>query len=279
MNRPANRLLIVVSIAAAALTLQGCWGKNFWDAQETTLAIDAKVDSLLEENAILQRRIYHLETILEGQQEQLRRSGARSGMDLEEIKDQISALYVLLEEEQQAPAQRPVRHPSTQAHVVIPVIPDTSPSPDSLPVTGDGAVSSADSAEAAGFIPGPEEMYRQIYLDFSRMEYEIALEESEEFLREYPGDPMTEDVRYVRGECYLELDKDHDALREFSAILQDYPRGKKTPAVLLRMAITYDKTGDSELAQGVAGRLMREYPDSEEAAEARERFGESPDDQ
>jgi tol-pal system protein YbgF len=162
---------------------------------------------------------------------------------------------------------------------VIPAIQDTTSSPDSLPVTGDGGVLAPDSADASGSLPTPEEMYRQIYLDFSRMEYEIALEESEVFLSEYPGDPMTEDVRYIRGECYLELDKDHDALREFSTILQDYPRGKKTPAVLLRMAITYDRTGDEELAQGVAGRLIREYPDSEEAAEARERFGESPDEQ
>jgi TolA-binding protein len=277
MNRPIIRILTAVSVAAAALILQGCWGRDFWDAQETTLAIDAKVDSLLEENAILQRRIYHLETILEGQQEQLRRSGARSSMDLEEIKDQISALYVLLEEEQRAPAQRSVRHSSTPTRTVIPVVPNTSSPPDSLPLNGGGDASFADSTAVS--LPSPEEAYRQIYLDFSRMEYEIALEESEVFLREYPGDRMTEDVRYVRGECYLELNKEHDALREFSTILQDYPRGKKTPAVLLRMAITYDRTGDSELAQGVAGRLMREYPDSEEAAEARERFGESPDEQ
>ncbi len=269
MNRLVIRILILVVLTASTLVMGGCWGRNFWDAQEATLMIDAKADSLLEENAILQRRVYHLETLLEGQQEQLRRSGARTNMDLEEIKDQINALFVMIDEGQQAPVQRSVRHPSTQN---IPVIPDTTvSSPDSLPGIGDGADS--------GSVPGPEEMYRQIYLDYSRMEYEIALEESDEFLLEYPGDPMTEDVRYVRGECYLELDKDHDALREFSTILQDYPRGKKTPAVLLRMAITYDRTGDTQLAQGVAGRLIREYPDSEEAAEARERFGDSPDEQ
>jgi TolA-binding protein len=275
MHRPVIRILVLVSVSAAVLVFGGCWGRQYWSAPESTLATETKVDSLLGENAILQRRIYHLETMLEGQQEQLRRSGARTSMDLEEIKDQINALYVMLEEGQQAPVQRSVRHPSAQ----IPVIPDMASSPDSLPVTGGEAVSLSDSAAAAVSVPTPEEMYRQIYLDFSRMEYEIALEESEEFLSEYPGDPMTEEVRFVRGECYLELDKDHDALREFSTILQDYPRGRKTPAVLLRMAITYDRTGDSELAQGVADRLLREYPDSEEAAEVRERFGDQPDDQ
>jgi len=275
MHRPVIRILVLVSVFAAVLVFGGCWGRQYWSAPESTLATETKVDSLLGENAILQRRIYHLETMLEGQQEQLRRSGARTSMDLEEIKDQINALYVMLEEGQHAPVQRSVRHPSAQ----ISVIPDMASSPDSLPVTGGEAVSLSDSAAAAVSVPAPEEMYRQIYLDFSRMEYEIALEESEEFLREYPGDPMTEEVRFVRGECYLELDKDHDALREFSTILQDYPRGRKTPAVLLRMAITYDRTGDSELAQGVADRLLREYPDSEEAAEVRERFGDQPDDQ
>ena len=275
MHRPFIRILIVVLVPAAALVFGGCWGKSFWNAQESALATETKVDSLLGENAILQRRIYHLETMLEGQQEQLRRSGARASMDLEEIKDQINALYVMIEEGRRVPVQASVRHPSVQT----PVIPDTASSLDSLPVAGGGAVSLSDSAAAASSVPFPEEMYRQIYLDFSRMEYEIALEESDVFLREYPGDPMTEDVRFIRGECFLELDKDHDALREFSTILQDYPRGRKTPAVLLRMAITYDRTGDSELAHGVAGRLLREYPDSEEAAEARERFGDSPDDQ
>ena len=275
MYRPVIRILIVMSVSAAALIFEGCWGRNFWNAQETTLAIDSKVDSLLGENAILQRRIYHLETLLEGQQEQLRRSGARTSMDLEEIKDQINGLYVMIEDDQRPPVQRSVRHPSIQTQV----IPDSVSSPDSLPVTGGEADFMSDSTAAAASVPVPEEMYRQIYLDFSRMEYEIALEESELFLQEYPGDPMTEDVRFIRGECFLELDKDHDALREFSTILQDYPRGRKTPAVLLRMAITYDRTGDLELAQGVAGRLIREYPDSEEAAEARERFGDSPDDQ
>jgi TolA-binding protein len=275
MKRTVKRILPVLSLAAAALSLGGCWGRSFWNAQEATLVTEAGVDSLLRENAVLQRRIYHLETLLEGQQEQLRRSGASTSMDLEEIKDQLNALFVMMDESGRTPVQSSVRHPSVQT---VPETRKTSSSPDSLPVAGDGDVSSPDSVPAGTALPLPEELYRQIYLDYSRMEYQIALEESEVFLSEYKGDPLTEDVRFVRGECYLELGRDHDALKEFSSMLQDYPRGRKTPAVLLRMAITYERIGDDALAAGVAGRLIREYPDSEEAAEARERFGESPDD-
>jgi len=272
MKRTMTRITASISVLAAALTFGGCWGRSFWNAQEASLSTEAKVDSLLKENDLLNRRIYHLETLLEGQQEQLRRSGARTSVDLEEIKDQINAILDAMGEERRSSVHTSVRHPSSQT---VPAVTDTTSPPDTVTAGGE-----ADTmAGEAGSVPMPEEMYRQIYLDFSRMEYEIALEESEVFLREYPGDPRTEEVRFIRGECYLGLGQDHDALKEFSVILQDYPRGQKVPAVLLRMAITYEKAGDMELARGVAGRLIREYPDTGEAVEARERFGESPDDQ
>mgnify|MGYP000700206532 CR=1 FL=1 len=90
MLRQARRIIIAVALSAAPLLLGGCWGRQFWNAPEASIVTEAKVDSLLGENAILQRRIYHLETMLEGQQEQLRISGARTSLDLEEIKDQIT---------------------------------------------------------------------------------------------------------------------------------------------------------------------------------------------
>ena len=44
------------------------------------------------------------------------------------------------------------------------------------------------------------------------------------------------------------------------------------------MAVLYEKIGENDLAAGVARRLIREYPSSEESAEARDRFGGMLDD-
>jgi tol-pal system protein YbgF len=239
----------------------GCWGRNFFRAPQETLDTSSKVDSLLEENAILHRRVYQLEKTVEEQQEYNRRASARSAMDLEEIKDQLNTLLdIVAEGEGVPPPSSSVRHSILEQ--------DTASAPDSLA----GSVSAADSIGGVGDFPVPEEMYRQIYLDFSRMEYEIALEESEVFLSEYPKDRYAEDVRFIRGECYSELGKDFDAISEFSTILQEFPRGRKTPAVLLRMGIIYQNIGENDLAAGVVNRLIREYPSSEEAAVAKERF-------
>jgi len=132
----------------------------------------------------------------------------------------------------------------------------------------------ADTALARRGIPSPEQMHRQIYLDFSRMEYQIALDEAEEFLSEYPDHYLAEDVLFIRGECLLEQEKYFDALMEFSKILKEYPKGKRVPGTLLRMGMAYQEIGDRDLAAGVLRRLVREYPASEEAATAQDRFGE-----
>ncbi|MDD3642337.1 MAG: tetratricopeptide repeat protein [Candidatus Krumholzibacteria bacterium] len=269
MDRTLARMAAALATAACVAALGGCWGRSFWRAQEASLDTAVKVDSLLRENAILQRRVYQVETALAGQQEHSRRAAASASMDLEEIKDQLNALLGIIDEQGRWPAARSVRPAAPPAEASG----SRTPPPDSIAASGGGAASATDTILPAVIPPTAEEMYRQIYLDFSRMKYEIALEQSEEFLREYPDDGLVEEIRFLRGECYMELGRDFDALKEFSTVLQEFPRGRRTPAALLRMAISYERIGDTALAAGVVRRLVREYPDSEEAVEARERFG------
>ncbi len=250
----------------------GCWGRKFFHAPGVTIETSARVDSLLGENYDLQRRISRIEKMLSAQQEYSRGVNAQLKIDLEELKDQLNVLTQILEENERTIAwkSKPDRESIGEAdrkNVVS--------SPDSVFLTGD-ETSSVDSlqSEEKAVIPLPEEMHRQLYLDFSRMEYQIAVEESESFLAEYPDHPLGEEVRFIRGECFMELEKYFDALKEFSAILQEYPGRGKTPSVLLRIAISYEKIGDRDLAAGVVRRLIREYPGSEEAVVARERFSD-----
>lgn len=272
MNRTIIRTAAGISTAACVAMLGGCWGRSFWRAPQASLDTAAKVDSLLKENAILQRRVYQLETTLAEQREYSRRAAANTSMDLEEIKDQLNALFGMIDEQGRTPVSGSTR-PATRTRTVTP-----TPPPDTIAATGGGGAVPPDTALSAVEVPTAEEMYRQIYLDFSRMKYEIALGQSDEFLREYPDDGLAEEVRFLRGECFMELGRDFDALKEFSTILQEFPRGRRTPAALLRMAIAYERIGDTELAAGVVRRLVREYPASEEAVEARERFSGMLDD-
>lgn len=212
-------------------------------------------------------------------------------MDLEELKDQLNALQEMLREERESSPFKP-----TERRRVAPA--DTvrarSPSPaeatgatrppPSQPLSGDTLAASGGlagdsvslAADTSGSLavptPPPEQLYRQIYLDFNRREYQLALEESESFLIEYPDDPLAEEVLFIKGQSLMEQTAYIDALKEFSTLLQQYPRGKRAPGALLRMAVSYEAMGQKELAAGVVRRLLKDYPRSDEAKIAEERF-------
>ncbi len=282
-----------VLLLACSVLLGGCWGRKFVQMPRETISTSTKVDSLLRENAYLQRRVYRVEKALEEQQQFDRSFNAQLKLDLEELKDQINALQQALEDAGYASAYRYERTPSA-GRIDTGGIPGTGEERAPLEgmgesgMPGDSAV--VDTVEAfgdttrtgvgstgippvpGGSVPPPDEIHRQIYLDFSRGDYQLALEESDLFLDAYSDHPLGEEVRFIRGECFIEQQKYFDALNEFALILQNYPRGKKAPAVLLRMAISYEKIGEEEIAAGVVKRLRKEYPYSEEAAIAEERF-------
>jgi tol-pal system protein YbgF len=272
----------------------GCWGRKFFRMPSETMNTAAKVDSLLVENGALKARIAAIERTLREDQEFARGTNAQLKMDLEELKDQLNALQEMLREAQESspfkPAERrrPARPDTTgtqgaaaeNRRTALARAPEVSRG-DTLETAGgsvdrDSLSGIGGASDTAGALsapaPPPEELYRQIYLDFSRREYQLALEESESFLAEYPDDPLGEEVFFVRGQCLMEQIRYADALKDFSTILQRYPRGKRAPGALLRMAVSYDAMGQKELAAGVVRRLLKEHPNSEEAKAAAERF-------
>jgi TolA-binding protein len=255
----------------------GCWGAKFIGMPQRSIDTSSAVDTLIAREKNLEKRLDELQQQFVRQQEYSRITAAGSKMDAEAIKDQLNAISQMLLESSQIRPSQGNNIPSRQRN-------DSSPALQRIEKDNLEAVSKNDSlgvtasdsalTGAPGNIPSAEVIYRQIYLDFSRMEYQISLDDSKIFLEEYPGDPLEQEVIFIRGECFIEQEKFFDALKEFSKILKKYPNGKKVPAALLRMAIAYDRLGDSDLAAGVIRRLVRDYPYSEEAAVAKEKFGE-----
>lgn len=303
MKRWRLRTGVTALIILVALTGGGCWGRKFFRMPEETMRTSTKVDSLLGENELLKERIARLEGELRAQQDFARSSNAERRLELEELKDQLNALQEMLREAQQGSPARPERRrtalPDTSGMRQAPrgeqrASDERSPGPgastqpeqggigppsagaprDTMANAGQGA-GAADTAAGSAVqnAPAPEDVYRQIYLDYNRKEYQLALEESEAFLKDYPDDPLGEDVLFIRGSCLMELQNYFDALKEFSSLMQAYPQGKRAPGALLRTALAYDMLGEKEVAAGVVRRLLKEYPRSEEASAAKERFG------
>jgi TolA-binding protein len=280
-----RRASAFVCILMLCLILQaGCWGRKFFKMPSETLETSSRVDSLLEENARLRSRISSIERTLSEQQDYSRRSNAQLKIDLEEMKDQLMILQEMLRDTDQSAYYRATGSGGTTGRLPRSGDAEEQVADEGLEEQADSTSSAAqvegtgeepvDSTEAAGAVPvpQPEEIHRQVYLDYSRGEYQLAIEESQLFLDEYPDHPLVQEIIFIRGECFMGQEKHFDALKEYSRILQEFPEGKRIPATLLRMAVAYESIGENEVAAGIIRRLVREHPYSEEAALAEERY-------
>ena len=260
----------MVCILCVCMILQaGCWGRKFFNMPSEAIETSTRVDSLLEENAKLSRRISNIEGTLSEQQDYSRRSNAQLKIDLEEMKDQLMILQEMLRNTDQNAYYRATG--SGGADVTLPrdvdssqqavdegleEEPDSTASTPPVEVDGEAPPDTAGTAGAAS-APQPEEIHHQVYLDYSRGEYQLALEESQLFLDEYPGHALVQEIVFIRGECFMGQEKFFDALKEFSRILQEFPGGKRVPASLLRMVVAYENIGEAEVAAGIVRRLVR----------------------
>lgn len=271
-----------------------------------TLETSRKVDSLLVENARITEHVKSLEERLKEQEDFSRGSRAQLKLDLESIKDEINSLKEILREEStsnafrrtvpSAPSEVDTSAKNTEPFDSTGVasfkgiaqpgstheretLPDTviasrqsTSNVKKLPSDETKGVQDTSRKSQEGSIPPAAQLYRQAYLYYNRGDYDLALEELDILSDNYSNDPICEDALFLKGECFFQKKSFFDAINQFSTLLSRFPKGKKVPGALLRMALAYESVGENDLALGVAKRLLREYPYSEEAATAKGHF-------
>lgn len=72
----------------------------------------------------------------------------------------------------------------------------------------------------------------------------------------------------LNGEFYFKRRAYDSAILAFEDLIERHPRSAAAPAALLKIVEAYDKIGYVEDAEEARDRLLREYPESEEAREA-----------
>ena len=80
----------------------------------------------------------------------------------------------------------------------------------------------------------------------------------------------TPNVLFWLGVTYDGLGEDRNALRAYNDLLVQYPRNKRAAMALSRQATVLARSGDKKTAQLLQKKLLNEYPDSPEAAKAKE---------
>jgi tol-pal system protein YbgF len=113
--------------------------------------------------------------------------------------------------------------------------------------------------------------YRDAYGAWRRGEVQACIEGFREFLQTYPSSPYADDALYWMADCYTRQGDHEKAILRFAKIVEMYPTGNKAPDALFRQGEVLLKLGPSysSAARDVFQRVVKEYPDSPRASEAR----------
>jgi tol-pal system protein YbgF len=115
--------------------------------------------------------------------------------------------------------------------------------------------------------PSADEAYEAAMGAYRRGSLTTAREGFQEFLRIAPADPRAPDAQFYVGESYS---RDPDAaIAAYQRVVERWPSSPRAPAALLRVAKLEIARGDRAPARAHLNQILRSYPRSDEAGEAR----------
>jgi len=222
-------------------------------------------------------------------QEDTRREIARVRGDLEEVRYRLDRLakervgsgpQVKILEDRIEALERQLRPreesatplPSVAAEPPLPK-PVEPPSTAGLPPSSSGGTSGGvrEDTHLSKEPPEAQDEYKLALRALNDQQYDKAVQQFRNFQRKYPNSDMADDAQYWIGESYFNQKDYNRAILEFNDVLK-YRRGDKVPAALLRQAQAFLEIGDRTDARLILQKLVNDYPNSEQARDAKDRL-------
>jgi TolA-binding protein len=128
---------------------------------------------------------------------------------------------------------------------------------------------------AAGAMDVPERSEYLALLDgLARQDCVRSVPQLNTFAANHKDSQLADNALYWAGRCYALKARQEEAISKFYEVGTRYPKGDRAPAALWAQGNLFIAMGNSPDARIVLGKLIRDYPSSEEAARARQKIGE-----
>jgi tol-pal system protein YbgF len=159
--------------------------------------------------------------------------------------------------------------PSAAAPGANPALPA---GPGSPPVANAPANTSP-TVPPAGPAPPPRELYSQAYADYARGNFDLAIQEYQDYLRNYPATDFSDNAQYWIGECLYSKQKFPEAIEAWDELLRAFPSSDKLPDARLKRGMALERLGRRREALAEFRTVAERFPNTEAARKARERLG------
>ena len=225
------------------------------EVQNVNVRIAEQTETLLRSNATLVTKVNEIEERIQNTQgavedvthrlDQVSGQVAKTQRDLDEVKARVTTM-------QTAPAPSTTAGGEATGELTVPA-PAITP------------------AQPAGDVD-PMQTYQAAYRDYQRGNFDLAIDGFRDFLSGNPTSDLADNASYWIGESLFSQKKYREAIGQFDAVVNKYPKSDKVPGALLKKGYAYINVG--ERAQGVVQLqyVLHEHPKSQEASLARQKL-------
>ncbi len=211
------------------------YGKDDKNLKSKTASQTAMIDSLREEIQILSGRLEETEYFLKQKIQGFEKSSEAFDKTTNSNKDRIERIEQYLNFESTASGQKT---PPDSAK--------TSEKQVKKQLSEDGIYESAKQAYDQG-------------------DFESAREGFNNLIKQYPTSKNADNAQFWIGEIYYHEKWYEKAILEYQKVIENYPKGNKVQASLLKQGFAFLNLGDTSNARLILSELIKKYPTSNEA--------------
>jgi len=145
-----------------------------------------------------------------------------------------------------------------------------------LPPAGSGPAAAGPAGQSA--VADDQTAYNRAFDALKASDYNGAIAQFREFLRQYPKSALADNAQYWLGEGYY-VTRDYDnAIAAFRAVGEQYPQSRKAPDALLKTGYAQFELRHMADARASLSQVVQRYPGTDAAKLAAERLTKIPPD-
>ena len=122
--------------------------------------------------------------------------------------------------------------------------------------------------------PSQSELYKAAKQSFDSGDFDTARDKFQAFLTRYPKSANADNSQFWIGETYYREKWYEKAILEYQKVIENYPKGNKVQASLLKQGLSFLNLGDKANSRLILKELVSKYPKSNEARIASQKLKE-----
>ncbi|HEU4889546.1 MAG TPA: tol-pal system protein YbgF [Thermoanaerobaculia bacterium] len=277
-----KKTLTTIVVLGAALAASGCVSTSDFEAAQRQISELQEELANIKRTASSKDEVQNVNVRIAEQTETLLKSNATLVTKVNEIEERISTTQGAVEQathrldqiaQQASRTQRDIEDLRTR----VTTLQNTPPPPAAGTTDGGGEATGELTVPAPAVVPpapsvDPMQTYQAAYRDYQRGNYDLAIEGFQDFLGTNANADLADNASYWIGESLFSQKKYREAIGQFDAVVNKYPKSDKVPGALLKKGYAYINVG--ERAQGVVQLqyVLHEHPKSQEASLARQKL-------